>query len=113
MMNGLGLERAWIECMKLWKHVASKSHGQHPSVSNLKEEWIDQHGFTKLLSSSCDCFFCRYADRDCNKCPGTLIDPDFNCDNSTYRWHKHPIAFYNKLVKLNKIRKAAQRKKRR
>ena len=72
------------------------------SVNVLKRKWIENHGFSDIDD---DCFFCEISHFvECRDCPGILIDIEFRCADPEYHWFKKPIAFYNKLVSLNKKR---------
>jgi len=43
---------------------------------------------------------------NCELCPGRVIDPTFDCCNSNYHYRHRPVAFYEKLFKLNEIRES-------
>ncbi len=100
------LEKTWRLCMSLWRWVAKqKGGGSRKSVPVLKEEWLRKKGIEGILYT---CFFCDYdgrIDDECDECPGRSVDLDFDCEDDEYYWKGSPIAFYNKLVSLNRKRK--------
>jgi len=117
-MKRLTLDETWVLCLKMWKWITQqrkKNNREHARI--LKRRWAENHGYhiDKLEN---DCFFCEYAARhnkekwirDCSFCPAVKIDPQFHCANDDYSWHENPIAFYAKLVELNKIRLKKKRK---
>ena len=108
-MKRLTLSKTWTECLRMWKWIAEQAKkNDEVDVIKLKTKWTKKHGYkdVKILK---DCFFCDWAgssdDRIC-ECPAKKIDPNFKCCNSLYYYHHKPLAFYAKLVELNKKRKA-------
>lgn len=118
MRQKLSLDKTWTECLRMWKWVAGQiKKDSLPlfDVKDLKEKWLNTHGY-KNKSISRDCFFCEYADHKhgCStSCPALEIDEkEWEVDGCcNYRWHyEHkPLAFYAKLVELNKIRLSHKR----
>lgn len=101
------LKKTWENCMSLWRHVyRRKMAGDERSVDELKTEWCKKHGFSGM---SGNCFFCEYIEktfpeRECNEgCPGSLVDPEFSCEDRKYSYSHNPIAFYNKLRSLHRL----------
>ena len=118
-MKKLTLTQTWTECLRMWRWIATKVRKgnsldvedlkEELDVEDLKEEWARAHGFELELEN--DCFFCDYDEEhkdDCTFCPGKKVDPEFDCRESDYHFSNKPIAFYNKLVALNRKRKAKQ-----
>lgn len=115
-MKRLNLNETWKLCLSMWRWIAKeRKRGNETSVSMLKAEWLCKHGFKKDSVHN-DCFFCEYAAKhevyakttgsDCSDCPGTKIGQNFDCMNSDYNYYHKPIAFYKKLLVLNKTRRA-------
>ena len=106
-MKRLNLNETWVLCLKMWKWIAKEVEAGRDSITDvidLKDEWLTKHGFRDVEEN---CFFCDYARRKAGclqSCPGKKIDGSFNCDNKEYHYAGEPIAFYKKLVELNKIR---------
>lgn len=107
----LTLERTWTECLRLWKWVKEQIEaGSKKTVWELKEEWMKRNNYSDI--AQCNCFFCHYDARNemnCDFCPGRLVDKTFDCENKSYAWHDKPIAFYKKLLELNRKRKKAKK----
>lgn len=108
-MKRLNLDETWNWCIRLWRSVARRKRaGDKRSVEALKEEWIEKHWQGE--SPDYDCFFCeydlcyKYKGERCGKCPARLVDRQFNCEDEDYDYKYYPIAFYNKLVSLNRKR---------
>ena len=102
------LDDTWRLCMSMYRWVArQKQKGDKRSVGELKEAWLDAHGFAdeELWEN---CFFCEYAvvtcGGSCEKCPGVLVDDDFHCNTEEYDYEKEPVKFFNKLTSLNRKR---------
>jgi hypothetical protein len=109
----LSLEKTWTECLRMWKWIAKeKKKDRKLIISELKTIWLTKNHY-KPNSILKDCFFCNRAPGDCTICPGKEIDPFFNCKNDDYCYFSNPLAFYAKLVSLNKIRLARKRKAKR
>lgn len=115
-MKRLTLNETWVLCLRMWKWIAGqKRKGNIKCVPILKEQWLKEHGFGRKKIRA-DCFFCEYAFQHreafdtCKSCPGQIINPRFACGNTTYDYQLKPIAFYKKLVSLNKKRKKKKAK---
>ena len=106
MKKKLTLEKAWTECLRMWKWVA-KHHDEYVDINEAKLQWLYDNGYERF-DVACRCFFCEYAGGPsmCRQCPGELVDRSFDCDNPSYHHRIKPKAFYKKLVELNKIRRA-------
>lgn len=101
------LNKTWIECLKMWEWISAvvKVAGGYFDVENLKETWLENNGYEEGLRN--DCFFCEYdysRKGDCSTCPGYLVDKTFDCLFTRYSFDGNPVAFYKKLVSLNKKR---------
>ncbi len=110
-MKKLSLEKTQTECLRMWKRIKEQVEaGNKKPIWQLKEEWMEENNYPNVQD---DCFFCdyanHYADDNCDFCPGRLIDKTFDCDNKSYSWHDQPIAFYNKLLRLNRKREKAKK----
>lgn len=108
----LSLNDTWKHCLSMWRWIArQKRAGSRQPSFILKRRWLANHGFEEDALNS-DCFFCEYAEthggkggltsEDCVKCPGKTVD-EFNCMSTQYHYDR-PVAFYNKLVALNRKR---------
>ena len=109
-MKKITLNQTWVLCLRMWRWIANVWKTERYiryCVWELKDIWLKENGFKDVYS---DCFFCQYregANGDCNVvCPGALVDPNFDCYNIDYEWHRYPVEFYQELLRLNKIRKA-------
>lgn len=111
-MKRLTLNETWKLCLAMWKWIAgqAKKEGEEGiDIEGLKDQWLKKHGYDKGDISDA-CFFCEYHRQhptkgtSCN-CPATKIDKEFNCMEFGYCYCCHPIAFYNKLVSLNRKRR--------
>ena len=110
-MKKYTLNQTWTYCLAMWKWIAMVwKKSQEISVWELKEIWLRRHGWSKKDISD-TCFFCHYAithkhdpEEFCLSCPGKKVDDYFHCDNGEYRYDQRPIAFYEKLLALNKKR---------
>lgn len=105
------LAQTWKYCLQMWKDVADEyeKYNQQIFVSDLKTQWIKNHGFC-LQNTWSDCFFCDYANRQkdtsCKTdCPGALVAPHFFCGNSAYNYSTKPRKFYQKLLRMDKKRR--------
>ena len=103
------LNKTWRLCLSMWRWIAEqiRKYG-YLSVSDLKKQWLREHGFKKDSIYN-DCFFCEHGEgysSICGLCPGRKVDPHFNCENFDYSYCYEPIAFYNKLRALNRKRLA-------
>ena len=92
----------------MWRWIAAQKK-RHPRAyaGNLKIQWLKKHKEFETIIS--DCFFCEYVEKrvgDCDLCPGCKIDKTFDCYNKDYNFESKPIAFYKKILQLNRIRKA-------
>ena len=116
-MKRLTLDETWVLCLKMWKWIAKEVRADKKagkdSVNALKQEWAEKHEFENIHQ---DCFFCEYAQRrdglqDCRLCPAKRVDKDFHCmDAYECCFCCYPIAFYKKLLELNKIRLAKMKR---
>jgi len=106
------LNETWKKCMSMWRWIAKmKRTGDGRGVWKLKEAWMEKRGISGI---ELDCFFCGYqkthktkhraSTSNCFVCPGSKVDPEFDCYDEKYSWEDEPIAFYNKLVSLNRKR---------
>ena len=117
-MKRLNLNETWVLCLKMWKWIAMKVRvaikaGKEWDVVILKREWLSSHGFENIRIYH-NCFFCEYAHQHnphkdirgegCSLCLARKIDKEFDCQDTDYEYDQKPIAFYKKLVELNKIR---------
>ena len=108
------LERAWINCLRMWDWIsANLPNGFRESstgmkefvVGSLKRQWLRENKFTKLITSNC--FFCAYDKKHghrCESCPAALVQKNFLCTDDTHHFAHDPIGFYQYLVKLNSKR---------
>ena len=102
----MNLGDTWKNCLSMWRWIAKEVRGgDQRSVCELKTVWLNNHDLDGLVTD--DCFFCDYG-KDCQTCPGRRVDPKFTCDDISCHWDSHPIAFYNKLVSLNRKRLKAK-----
>ncbi len=109
------LDRSWKNCLRMWKWISenlpkgfSESSGGMKIfvVGSLKRHWLRKNKFTELLQD--DCFFCAYDNKHgkrCEFCPAGLVKKHFRCTDTAYNYAYVPVEFYNKLVKLDKIRR--------
>lgn len=108
-LRKLSLEETWKLCMSMWRWIAKQWRAGRRDVDALKREWLEKHGY-KGIKIYNDCFFCQYVAKlkelSCSFCPGRKIDIIFNCNRVEYNFKCNPIAFYNKLVSLNRKRLA-------
>jgi hypothetical protein len=121
MKKKLSLEKTWIECLKMWKWIVEQiKKDPNIGVITLKSEWLVKNKYKGLEGN---CFFCDYDQstidsnggiyniKICKYCPGRLVNRKFNCEYTSYDWYDKPIAFYKKLLELNRIRKSKKIKK--
>ena len=117
-MKKLNLSETWVLCLAMWKWIAKevrKDIGKN--VNGLKIEWLEKQGIENV---HCECFFCEYNSKrggkgchqetGCNLCPAVRVDKSFDC-HAEYHYYSYPIAFYKKLLALNKIRLAKKGEK--
>ncbi len=107
------LDETWHLCLSMWRWIAEQIKARSKrSVKELKREWLDKEGFGPYEIDD-NCFFCDYAryyndNKTCGcvagKCPGKLVNKQFSCTNKTYNYEYMSIAFYKKLVSLNRKR---------
>ncbi len=100
------LDRSWKNCLRMWKWI-SKNWKKGDSVPAMKCKWLQKNKFV-ADDISFNCFFCDYISNNsklCDSCPGTLVHPQFYCQNKTYDYYSKPKKFYAKLLHLNSIRK--------
>ena len=113
-MKRLTLDQTWTECLKMWKWITEqiKKDVELDNVCELKERWLEEHGYEEdeILEG---CFFCEYTKghkRICSEdCPGAKVDKGFGCTEVEYAYDDEPIAFYEKLLSLNRKRKARKK----
>ncbi len=101
------LNQTWVLCLRMWRWISKmKAEKSRKWVTTLKTQWLREAGI-KIKGDS-DCFFCEYIIKmdSCHTCPGRLVDPSFSCHREAYHYQREPIAFYKKLLHLNRIRKA-------
>ena len=96
------LNQTWILCLQMWRWIAKRWKGNDGDVWGLKYKWLKENGFTRVQGA---CFFCNFAGDDCDLCPGYLVDSSFMCSNDSYDYESNPVAFYQELLRLNRIRK--------
>ncbi len=112
-MERLTLNETWKYCMSMWKWIAKqKKAGSRKKVPALKQQWMTSNKAKNTAIS--DCFFCEYGmthersvtsrGTGCSDCPAVFVDNKFDCEDKKYNWRTSPIAFYNKLVSLNRKR---------
>jgi len=100
----LTLNETWKWQLRLSGYIAKeKRAGSITDVFTLKKTWLEKNWRGKQIFGNC--FFCQYGIGDCTQCPGIKVNARFGCENRTYHFRYKPIAFYNKLVSLNKKRK--------
>lgn len=107
------LDETWAECLSMWKWIVEQiENGTNLYRIALKIAWLKKHEYDyKKLEHKC--FFCQY-NKDvkkptvvrCSNCPAVLVDNEFYCMNSEYHHWEHPRKFYDKLLELDKQRKA-------
>lgn len=106
-MKKLTLKETWRLCLSMWRWIAKQIRAKNAApIWMLKEEWLKTHGFA-LGNVWANCFFCQYDLEhagDCSSCPGRKVDQDFDCREALYHYRYNSIAFYNKLVSLNRKR---------
>lgn len=114
-MRKLSLDKTWELCLKQWKWIAGQvEKGNKDCVAQLKYQWFEVHNFCP--NDLCGfCFFCERNEQSkstvgCDNCPGRKVDKTFGCRNSQYNYSTEPLAFYAKLLELNKIRLAKKKK---
>jgi hypothetical protein len=118
------LDKTWKNCLGMWKWIIkqidtvyknrSVRHGElWELVDELKSKYLRFYFPKRKLA--CNCFFCQYSidnqDKGCGYCPGRLVNPKFNCSNTSYHYQDSPHAFYRKLLQLNAQRKASSKHK--
>jgi len=120
-MKKLTLDQTWERCLAMWKWIAEqvekaiRQHKRKPCIEDLKTEWLDLHGFGNDSLNN-NCFFCeynKYRTKSINKdcwCPARLVDKGWTCFDEGRVFDEHPIAFYNKIKALNKIRLERKKK---
>ena len=125
MKKKLTLNETWKWQLRLSGYVAEqKRAGDSRSVDDLKREWLAKNWEGEKIQDNC--FFCDYSRKHpkktwkpeyndwpgCPPCPATLVDKNFDCYNGAYHFAYRSIAFYNKLVSLNRKRQKALAKRR-
>jgi len=108
------LDECWEQSLAMWKHIAEHERLNSGNLSSevpaLKAQWMRDRN----LRIYNDCFFCHYSlqlgDTRCRLCPGRLVDPEFDCENSEYDYIFNPHGFYAKLLELNAKRLAHNNK---
>lgn len=116
-MERINLDETWKLCLSMWEWIVEKRKEDGTlSVILLKEKWLQKHSFKKGSVTN-DCFFCEYVVKRrtcvevfCPDCPGAKVEPTFSCLDDNCYYDDKPIAFYKKLLVLNKIRLAKKRR---
>ena len=107
------LDQTWTLCLRMWRSVSRKwakatvkTKKSPYNLGKLKVSWLRKNGFGRETIMS-NCFFCEFQNPPggCGRCPGVLVDPSFNCYNKAYSFRNNPPAFYEELLRLNRIRK--------
>lgn len=102
-VSKLSLEKTWVECLRMWKWITQIGLPlTEEDVVALKHLYLTANGHNQHTILN-DCYFCDYSSGLCVKCPGTLVDPNFNCMGYMH-YEEDPIGFYRLLIKLNKKR---------
>jgi len=98
------LEDTWKYCLQMWAWIA-KHRPSRKDIEELKDRWLDEHGFDKDEIEA-SCFFCLYDSRgECHNCPAVKVDKTFDCTNEEYNYRLHPHLFYRELKQLNRKRR--------
>lgn len=106
----MNLDDTWKNCLSMWRWIAKEVRGGNKrSSACLKRDWLRRRDIRHISS---DCFFCHFGvthdlqvkNAECEICPASKIDPTFYCMTVEYDYCAEPIAFYNKLVSLNRKR---------
>ncbi len=110
------LDRAWVNCLRVWKWVSENlpegfsemsKDKKEEIVSHLKRQWLEENQFTVYLNQ--DCFFCQYDkkhENNCTACPAVLVEQDFHCDADLYSYRHDPRAFYREILVLDAKRRS-------
>jgi hypothetical protein len=127
MAKRMTLDETWKNCLSMWRWIAKQIKNRkgfngfslvrkQAIVERLKAEWIESHGFSGIRHN---CFFCEYdwhRDDRCTFCPAEKIEKGFHCHQAGFlspvlphSFAYRPIAFYNKLVSLNRKRLKAKK----
>lgn len=130
-MKRMNLDTTWKNCLHAWniivKYRELKSH-KNVSISRLKQLALPEEHKNIMLG----CYFCEYATKAkerweakqrrmlkkhkfrvmCEFCPGSKIDPEFNCIDDEYDYDHQPLKFYAKLKELSKIRQQPKKRRR-
>jgi hypothetical protein len=123
------VDKRWSETLRMWKDICKTISLNQKDFENLcydgRETLVIFLKYSWLIANNYDtnailygCFFCTVANlqmkkhsgmSDCFYCPARKIDDSFSClDEPKFDFDPH--GFYDRLVRLNKERKA--RKKR-
>lgn len=109
------LDETWTLCLSMHRWIAKEVKSKSSfDINDLKKRWLAKHWDGDVLI--CDCFFCDWVgldedgDANCSECPARKIDPAFDCCDVEYYYRRKPIAFYNKLVSLNRKRRKTKPK---
>ena len=115
-MKNLDLDKCWKLCKQMWKYVAGEVELRSTAedVEVLKKIWLREHGFNPQDVAG-NCFFCEYSEQiikefdigvfsECDFCPGRLAEPAFYCGIDEYDYQNKPQAFYQEILRLDKIR---------
>ena len=121
-MKRLTLDETWTLCLRMWKWIAGEvKKGSREDVDDLKAEWLEDNNFEDEYFAN-DCFFCGYVEErtgktpypdeggTCALCPAKKVAEFFGCCEDEYHYSGKPLAFYAKLVELNKKRLSKKRK---
>lgn len=98
------LNQTWILCLRMFRWII-KQENVEERIGTLKYQWISDNGFGYVPAH---CFFCDFGKGSCRKCPGKLVDPNFQCTAPDYHYSLKPKAFYKELLRLNRIRKGGK-----
>lgn len=110
------LAQTWKYCLQMWKFVAENYEGEANDIEWLKTIWTKKNK-VEFLFTRCDCFFCDYSNRqenvDCEvSCPGAKVSPRFHCCNKAYSFARNPKKFYQKLKRLDALRRRKEKRTR-
>ena len=109
------LDRCWKNCLRMWKWLSENlpegfSESSNPMkefvINGLKRQWLWKNKFTSPLQN--DCFFCEYDKKHgdaCGRCPAGLVKGGFHCADYNYHFAHDPVAFYQRIARLNPKRK--------
>ena len=102
MKKKMTLNEVWEECLRMWKWITQIGLPLTEDVRDLKHLYLTANG-NKPHTILNDCYFCDYSSSLCSRCPGTLVNQNFDCMGNIH-FKEDPIEFYKLLVRLNKKR---------